>query len=151
MRTWDLDSAGVLVLPSGRRVRGRGLSAALPEGPEPTFGLYLQGSAPPPVGWESEWVRWRDFRLPTDPVALRASLERALQRSAEDRVEIACTGGFGRTGTALACLAILDGLPAADAVDYVRAGYRPKAVETPGQRRFVARFSVSGDSHTPRR
>jgi protein-tyrosine phosphatase len=55
-------------------------------------------------------------------------------------VEVACSGGTGRTGTALACLAVLDGVPAADAVTFVRANYRPRAVETPSQRRFVARF-----------
>ena len=137
---WDRDATGVLTLPSGRLVRGRGLSKPLPEGPEPTFALYLQGASPPPFAWESEWVRWRDFRLPSDPPALREALDRALDRAATDRVEVACTGGFGRTGTALACLAILDGLPAGEAVEYVRAHYRAKAVETPGQRRFVARF-----------
>ncbi|MGH3781040.1 MAG: protein-tyrosine phosphatase family protein [Pseudonocardiaceae bacterium] len=56
------------------------------------------------------------------------------------RVEIACTGGLGRTGTALACLAILDGVVAAEAVGYVRAHYNSRAVETPWQRRFVSRF-----------
>jgi protein-tyrosine phosphatase len=120
----------------------------LPDGPEPTFALYLQGAEPPAVDWESEWVRWRDFRLPADPALLRASLERALERSSVERVEIACTGGIGRTGTALACLAILDGLPASEAVAYVRAGYRSRAVETPGQRRFVARFAA-GSSPGP--
>jgi hypothetical protein len=33
-------------------------------------------------------------------------------------VEIACGGGRGRTGTALACLAVLDGVPAEQAVAY---------------------------------
>ncbi len=54
--------------------------------------------------------------------------------------EIACAGGRGRTGTALACLAILDGVPAPRAVEYVREHYHRRAVETPWQRRFVARF-----------
>lgn len=53
---------------------------------------------------------------------------------------IACDGGRGRTGTALACLAILDGVPAADAVGYVRTLYHRRAVETPWQRRYVRRF-----------
>ncbi len=53
---------------------------------------------------------------------------------------MACSGGRGRTGTALACLAILDGVPADDAVGYVRQHYDPHAVETLWQRRFVARF-----------
>jgi len=55
-------------------------------------------------------------------------------------VEIACAGGHGRTGTALACLAILDGIPGAEAVAFVREHYDPHAVETPAQRRYVARW-----------
>jgi hypothetical protein len=39
-----------------------------------------------------------------------------------------------------ACLAVLDGVPGREAVRYVRTHHAPRAVETPGQRRFVARF-----------
>lgn len=49
--------------------------------------------------------------------------------------------GAGRTGAALACLAVLDGVPAGDAVAYVREHYDARAVETPWQRRYVVRFS----------
>jgi len=49
-------------------------------------------------------------------------------------------GGRGRTGTALACVAVLDGVPADQAVDYVRRHYHPDAVETEEQRQFVAEF-----------
>jgi hypothetical protein len=38
-------------------------------------------------------------------------------------------------------IAVLDGVPARDAVGYVRERYDSRAVETPWQRRFVARFS----------
>ncbi|WP_425336872.1 protein phosphatase [Streptomyces sviceus] len=61
-------------------------------------------------------------------------------RSAAERVEIACGGGRGRTGTALACLAVLDGVPPREAVAYVREHYHRRAVETPWQRRYVQRF-----------
>ena len=50
-------------------------------------------------------------------------------------------GGRGRTGTALACIAVLDGVPADQAVDYVRRHYHPDAVETDEQRQFVAAFA----------
>ena len=137
---WADGTAGVLTLPSGRRVRGRAWRD-LPPGPAPEFGVYLLGRAPQLPSWESRWVRWRDFGLPADPELLRAVLTEARQRAADARVEIACRGGRGRTGTALACLAVLDGLPPEEAVAYVRAGYSGHAVETRAQAAFVARFS----------
>ena len=137
---WPADLPGVLTLPSGRRVVGRGLRSAAPE-PPPEFGVYLLGRRPADPGWEQQWVRWRDFGLPADDHELRRVLTEAWERADGERVEIACRGGTGRTGTALACLAVLDGVPATEAVDFIRAHYRPRAVETPGQRRFVARFA----------
>lgn len=140
-QTWDPAAAGVMTLPSGRLVRGRGLRRPLPQGPEPSFSVLLLGGPPPPVAWESRWVRWPDFRLPADKSAARAAFEEARARAAAERVEFACWGGRGRTGTALACLAVLDGVPAADAVAFVRRAYHPKAVETPWQRRYVLGFA----------
>ncbi|MEU2604245.1 MULTISPECIES: protein-tyrosine phosphatase family protein [Streptomyces] len=138
--TWDPGAAGVLRLPSGRLVRGRGLRHPLPPGPEPQFGLYLLGREPSPVAWEHRWLRWPDFRLPADRAAARRALHQVWERAAGERVEVACGGGLGRTGTALACLAVLDGVPPAEAVAYVREHYARRAVETPWQRRYVARF-----------
>ena len=137
---WDPAVAGVLRLPSGRLVRGRALARPVPAGPSPDFGLYLLGHEPPAVAWETRWLHWPDFGLPSDAAAAGAALREAWQRAATERVEIACHGGHGRTGTALACLAVLDGVPGREAVRYVRAHYAARAVETPGQRRFVARF-----------
>lgn len=136
---WDSQQPGVCRLPSGRLVRGRGLRRPL-TGPVPDFGLVLLGERPPPLGWPVRWVRWPDFRLPRDRHDARAALREAWERAERERVEIACGGGRGRTGTALACLAVLDGVPPADAVGYVREHYHPRAVETPWQRRYVERF-----------
>ncbi|MGI5348180.1 protein-tyrosine phosphatase family protein [Streptomyces sp. CA-250714] len=138
--TWESDAPGVLRLPSGRLVRGRGLRHALPAGPEPQFGLYLLGRRPSPVDWESRWLRWPDFRLPSDRAEARQALHQVWERAVAERVEVACGGGQGRTGTALACLAVLDGVPPDEAVDYVRTHYSRRAVETPWQRRYVLRF-----------
>ena len=74
------------------------------------------------------------------------TLTEAWQRAATERVEIACAGGLGRTGTALACLAVLDGVPSAEAVTFVREHYHPRAVETPGQRRYVVRWPRTPDA-----
>ena len=140
---WDPAVTGVLRLPSGRLVRGRALLRPVPAGPSPDLGLYLLGHEPPAVGWEARWLHWPDFGLPSDPEAAQDALREAWVRAGAERVEIACAGGHGRTGTALACLAVLDGVPSREAVRYVRAHYAARAVETPGQRRFVARFPAA--------
>ena len=121
-------------------MRGRALGRPVPAGPEPTFALYLLEKPPPTVGWEARWLRWPDFRLPADRADARDALGEAYRRLDGDRVEIACAGGRGRTGTALACLVALDAGPAADPVAYVREHYDSRAVETPWQRRYAARF-----------
>ncbi|MFI1991692.1 protein-tyrosine phosphatase family protein [Actinoplanes sp. NPDC020271] len=139
-------------LPSGALVRGRGLRKPVPAGPDPHLGVYLLGKPPPAVAWESTWIRWRDFWLPSDRGAFRDALTQVLLRAPSERVEIACYGGAGRTGTALACLAVLDGVPGEQAVDYVRAHYSRRAVETPWQRRFVVAFGgVTRPGRPPRR
>jgi len=140
---WDATESGVLRLPSGRLVRGRGLRRAPLVGVGPQFGLYLLSGRPQAKPWDARWIRWPDFRLPTDLDDAHEALREAWRRAALERVEIACGGGRGRTGTALACIAVLDGVPPAQAVAYVREHYDPRAVETPWQRKYVARFPCS--------
>ncbi len=139
--TWETGAPGVLRLPSGRSVRGRGLRRPLPPGPQPAFSVFLLGKQPPEVPWDSRWLRWPDFRVPSSRTQAQALLCEAWSRAADERVEVACGGGRGRTGTALAALAVLDGVPPAEAVDFVRRHYHPRAVETPWQRRWVLRFT----------
>lgn len=142
MEPWPATATGVVTLPSGRRVRGRGRRRDAPDvdGLLPAFGLYLLGAPPPTEAWPSRWLAWPDFRLPRDPADAADAFAELRERAGDGRVEVACGGGRGRTGTALACLAVLDGVPAAEAVTWVREHYHPRAVETPGQRRFVRRF-----------
>ena len=137
--TWA-DGIGVITLADGRRVRGRGLRAPLPAGEQPEFGLCLLGHPPPPMPWNVRWLKCRDFWVPADRADARAAFEEAFERCATERVEVNCAGGLGRTGTALACLAVLAGTPPDDAVAFVRAEYQPRAVEMPWQRRYVRTF-----------
>jgi protein-tyrosine phosphatase len=58
-----------------------------------------------------------------------------------DVVEVGCVGGLGRTGTVLACMAVLAGEPADSAVDWVRREYNPAAVETSAQEHWVRWFA----------
>lgn len=92
--------------------------------------------------WETRWLRWPDFRVPSDEADAADAIREAFARSSSEHVEIACGGGTGRTGTALACLAILAGTRPEDAVAFVRVNYRSRAVETPGQRRYIRRFAL---------
>ncbi|MFI7605975.1 protein-tyrosine phosphatase family protein [Micromonospora sp. NPDC049366] len=128
---------GVVVLPSGAAVRGRRIADSVSAA---DFALLL-ASGPTPE-WPHRRIRWPDFWVPVDREDALDALREALRRArAGERVEVACRGGQGRTGTALAALAVLDGLPAAQAVDWVRANYRPRAVETPWQRRWLRRLT----------
>ncbi|GDY28973.1 protein-tyrosine phosphatase family protein [Gandjariella thermophila] len=139
---------GAIRLPDGCQVRGRGLRHGTPDGPAPDFGLYL-GTArlrrrhADKLPWPQRWVDWPDFLLPRDSAhavaEIRALHERAL---AGQRVEVACGGGVGRTGTVIACLAVLAGLPPEQAVAWTRAHHHPRAVETPWQRRWITRFAT---------
>ncbi|MEW1989116.1 protein-tyrosine phosphatase family protein [Brevibacterium casei] len=161
MTTWEATQPGVLELPSGRLVRGRSLARSGGVGGSggswpADFELILLGTrrefearASGVVGGtvaggraltEYRWVRWPDFRLPHDRGEAAAAFTESWRRSLSERVGVACLGGRGRTGTALACIAILDGVPPAEAVAFVREHYDPRAVETPWQRRYVERF-----------
>jgi hypothetical protein len=146
---------GAIALPDGTVIRGRGRREPFPDGPLPTYGLYLGTSPDTPrrfvlrrtepwrPGWPADWIDWPDFRVPRDRDAAAAAIRGAYERARSgERVEVACVGGTGRTGTVLACMTILAGHPADDAVGWVRQHYRPRAVETPGQRRWITWFAT---------
>jgi hypothetical protein len=146
---------GAIILPDGTPIRGRGRRQALPTGPLPDFGLYL--GRPPhqprrallgrrPGGqpeWPADWIDWPDFRTPRHDELAAATIEHAyLLAPAGQRVEVACGGGTGRTGTVIACMTVLAGLTAAEAVGWTRRHYRRRAVETRGQRRWIDWFAT---------
>jgi hypothetical protein len=137
------DGPGIVTFPDGRTVRARGLRhGPPPAGPDPEFGVYLLGR-PEPIGpWPYRFVEWPDFRLPRSTPEARAALDEAYERAATQRVEIACGGGVGRTGTALAALAVRAGVPPDEAVAWVRSHYHRRAVETPWQRRWVRKLGA---------
>ncbi|MDN5763504.1 MAG: protein phosphatase [Microlunatus sp.] len=139
MGSWSKGTSGLVILPDGRRVRGRGLRYGRPaEDLRPELGVYLSAQSPAPEAWESVWVCWADFALPRHRAEAVDALRYVHGEAATRRVEIACRGGVGRTGTAIALLARLAGVPGSEAVAWSRTHYRAGAVETPWQRRFVA-------------
>lgn len=125
-------------------MRGRGRREPLPDGPVPDLGLALgtrRDRARWVPDWPVTWVDWPDFGTPRDDDAATAAIVAAHRAARAGRLlEVTCTGGTGRTGTVIACLAVLAGHPADDAVAWTRRHHRPRAVETPGQRRWVLRF-----------
>jgi hypothetical protein len=93
------------------------------------FGLYLDARWAPT--WPAAVVEWEDFGVPQDPDAAAAAIRGAFDRArGGEAVEVGCAGGLGRTGTVLACMAILAGVPPAAAVAWVREHYDERAVET---------------------
>ncbi|MFD0692125.1 protein-tyrosine phosphatase family protein [Actinomadura fibrosa] len=148
----DEPLVGAIRLPDGTWVRGRGLRRPLPDGPLPDFGLYLgsgrlRARHDAELTWPHAWLDWPDFALPRDRDAAVRHI-RDLHGRARDgaAVEVACGGGVGRTGTVVACLAVLSGVDPADAVAWARRHHHPRAVETPWQRRWVRRFPAGGIS-----
>ena len=137
---------GAIQLPDGAWVRGRGLRRPAPDGALPDYGLYLGSKRlrrqhDHELTWQHEWVEWPDFGLPRDRERavdhIRALYEHA---RADTQVEVACGAGVGRTGTVIACLAALAGLPPTEAVAWTRANYHRRAVETSRQRAWVTDF-----------
>jgi hypothetical protein len=123
-------------LPSGLRVRGRRLTDSVSPA---DFALVLAPGPPPP--WRYRRVRWPDYWLPVSTADAADALLLAYRLTSEGaRVEVMCKGGKGRTGTALAGLAILDGLDPRAAVAWVRDHYHPGAVEAPWQRWWLYRL-----------
>src|SRR5262245_61196991 len=87
-------------LPGGALVRGRRLADDVTP---VDFSLVLAAGPLPP--WTHRRVRWPDFWVPLDHADAMAALREAHARAyAGERVEAACHGGIGRTGTALAAL-----------------------------------------------
>jgi len=139
----DVRLDGAVRLPDGAWVRGRGLRNPAPGGPAPRFGLYLGGArlrAANTFDWPHKWIDWPDFWLPRDTAAAVDRIRDLHRRAgAGELVEVACGGGIGRTGTVVASLAVLAGVPVGESVAWARANYHRRAVETPWQRRWISR------------
>lgn len=135
----------VVTLPDGTRLTAVSFDERDPyaRAQPPDYGLYLDIRWQPP--WSHEHLTWPDFGVPSDNGLVIATLRSLMARArAGEHVELGCLGGHGRTGSALAILAVLSGLPADGAVAWVRANYCSKAVETPEQEGFVRQLGNEG-------
>ncbi|HEX7103802.1 MAG TPA: protein-tyrosine phosphatase family protein [Nitrolancea sp.] len=130
-----------VTFPDGTMVRACGLARRDDNRDWRSFGLYLDARWQP--DWQAEVIDWVDFGLPREPDDAARAIRAAFNRAREgERIEIGCVGGLGRTGTVLACMATLAGVPAGDAVAWVRAHYAEEAVETAEQESWVLWFAT---------
>jgi hypothetical protein len=129
-----------VTFPDGTCVRAASLADRLADDPERAYGLYLDERWAP--AWPADVIAWPDFGLPDAPeVAARQITDAFLRARRGELVEVGCLGGSGRTGTVLACMAVLAGIPPQEAVPWVRAAYRREAVETAEQEAWVQWFA----------
>lgn len=137
----------VVTFPDGAQVHGTALVERQHDAPEPSFGLYLDRRWSP--SWPFDLIDWPDFGLPLDGHRAASQIRAAYARAVGGEVvEVGCLGGLGRTGTVLACMAILGGVPPPEAVGWVRDNYDPRAIETPEQADWVLWFASEGRAAT---
>ena len=130
-----------ITFPDGTVVRACGLARRDDNRSWRTFGLYLDTRWQP--DWPAEIIDWEDFGLPRAPESAAQTIGAAFECARNgERVEVGCLGGLGRTGTVLACMATLAGVPAEDAVAWVRSRYHEGAVETAEQAAWVHWFAA---------
>lgn len=128
-----------ITFPDGTSVLASGWFVRAQKDPPPDFGLYLY------EGWKPTWpadvMEWQDFGVPGNRQEAVRRIIGAFERARSgERVEVGCYGGHGRAGTVLACMAILSGVPASEAVQWVRANYCRYAVESSEQERWAKEF-----------
>lgn len=108
----------------------------------PDFGLYLDPS------WDAPCLAyqpyWADYDIPSNAkVAVMAIVDVFNKASQAGMwVEVGCIGGHGRTGTVLACMAVLAGLEHDEAIKFVHENYCHHAIETKEQEWWVEWFQV---------
>jgi protein-tyrosine phosphatase len=93
------------------------------------------------VGLPELHLAVHDFQPPS---AAQVEAARAYLQQASGPVIVHCRGGFGRTGTLIACLYVAQGLSADDAVARTRHE-RPGTIETRGQLDAVRRAAQSAE------
>lgn len=126
--------------PDGIVVRGAGLADRDTNREWRDRGLYLDARWAPT--WPAELVDWPDFGTPADDVDAANAIHRAVEHArAGANVEVGCAGGIGRTGTVLACMAVLAGVARDDAAAWTRRRATPHAIETSAQERWVSWFA----------
>lgn len=130
-----------VTFPDSTVVWGTPLFERGPGDPAPDYGLYMY------VGWKPNWphdfIDWPDLDVPSDDEDAAAKIIGAFERAqAGQEVEVGCHFGLGRTGTVIACMGMLAGIPSGDVVSWTKTNYRKFAVETLEQQQWIRRFEA---------
>ena len=133
-------------MPDGTIIRASSLPDRRVDDEWREFGLYADAEWEP--SWPHEMITWEDdFGVPERFEEAVDQICQTFDRAHRgEHVEVGCAGGIGRTGTILACMAVLACVPKAKAVEWVRKNYSPYAVELdlegrPLQELWVERFA----------
>lgn len=127
--------------PDGTEIRAASLSDRRENDEWRGFGLYLDTAWHPT--WQSNVLGWEDFGLPSSPPQAVDQILSAFMRAREgEHVELGCKGGLGRTGTVIACMAVLAGVAPEKAVSWARRNYDRDAIETHEQEQWVLWFAA---------
>lgn len=87
------------------------------------------------------YMDWRDFSAPPLEPSFWIRLWRNIVEQGYKNVLFTCTGGHGRTGTAMCSLLIAIRHTAAGAIELVRSNYCTGAVENDAQTQYLIRVS----------
>lgn len=108
--------------------------------------LLVSPGLNPPFGKRTSSPRivlfpWEDWGVPANHQLFRRALRWLLKEASRGKkIEIGCMGGHGRTGTALACLLMVQGLGHSRAVSKVWSRYCEEAIESRNQLDFIRSF-----------
>jgi Swiss Army Knife protein, DSP-PTPase phosphatase domain len=135
--------------PDGTVVRAAALADRLVQDDWRGFGLYMDDAWKPE--WPADVITWPDLGLPEDPSRAAEQIREAFRRAqAGQHLEVGCRGGLGRTGTVLACMAVLAGIDPKQAVAWVREHYDSCAMETGKHEDWVLWFATDVRERAPK-
>jgi len=86
-------------------------------------------------------LNWPDKGLPGVVSSFWEDVLEKIQEMKYDGVICTCTGGHGRTGTALVALSVAAGYSAVDSIAYLRGSYCDKVLETKKQVDYIINLS----------
>lgn len=138
--TCDHDGTKAVTFPDGTLIYPSSSYSTSKRDSIPDYALYLETHRTPVSA--AIYIPWKDYGLPEIDFRHAADIICDTFALAHDgmTVEVGCIGAHGRTGTVLACMAILAGVALDDAVEWTKTNHCEKAVESERQEWFVAWF-----------